>query len=359
MTFPYTFASNAPVQFTLKPTHRARDIAISFPVDVKVDGETVALTYQDGTILKARLLAPVRTSSETPRTETVESNAYFLWQRTHLPDSQWPRIIEVRVDALGGVVVVAHLQRNQPDNGRAPDFGWEISTRSSTNLLNDGEDIVVTHKTTSHTFTDGKPCKLLFDDSRYRLYHPTAPFKQRGRVEVHQEDENRLVYRYWRCTAEEKVPMQQAAWRRAEFVVAPANLAPLTATLESPHTVHVDWQLWEKLYDTGPPLNLEGQPELTELLHYHHDAIVRSMVHGDDWGNVTSYSDNESTGAVFGMNRLNHCPAIFEEAFRSGIILMRLCVCFENCALNFRRAIYSVKADVPSYLTHHSLTTTR
>lgn len=317
VTFPYTFVSNAPVQFTLRPTHRARDIATPFPVDVRLDGETVMLTYQDGTILRARLLAPVRTSSETPRTETVESNAYFLWQRTQLPDSQWPRIIEVRVDALGGVVVVAHLQRNQPDNGRTPDFGWEISTRSSHSLLSDGEDIVVTQETKSHTFADDKPCKLLFEDNRYYLHHPTASFKQRGRVEVHKEDENRLVYRYWRCTAEEKVPMQQAAWRRAEFVVTPANMAPLTATLESPHTVQVDWQLWDELYDTEQPLNLKELPELAELLCYHHDAIVRSMAHGDDWGNVTSYSDNEATGAVFGMNRLNHCPAIFEEAFRS------------------------------------------
>ena len=112
--------------------------------------------------------------------------------------------------------------------------------------------------------------------------------------------------------------MQQAAWQRAEFVLAPAALAPITATLESPHQVQIDWQAWDALYATGPPLDLSGPPELVALLRYHHDAIVRSMALGDDWGNVTGYDDGSTRGGVFGMNRLNHCPPILEEAWRSG-----------------------------------------
>ena len=41
------------------------------------------------------------------------------------------------------------------------------------------------------------------------------------------------------------------------------------------------------------------------------------MALGDDMGNVTSYTDGQNAGGVFGMNRLNHCPPIFQEAWRS------------------------------------------
>src|SRR5437879_8417968 len=42
------------------------------------------------------------------------------------------------------------------------------------------------------------------------------------------------------------------------------------------------------------------------------------MAVGDDLGNVTADMDGRLTGEVYGMNRLNHCPAIFQEAWRSG-----------------------------------------
>src|SRR5262249_56626910 len=103
-------------------------------------------------------------------------------------------------------------------------------------------------------------------------------------------DSGDLVYRYWRCTAAEKVPMQQASWRRAELVLAPSTLAPLPATLESPHEAQIDGRLWDALYDTGLALDLTGQPDLAAVLRYHHDAIARSMAVGADWATVTRYS---------------------------------------------------------------------
>jgi len=322
VTFPHTFPNEGAVQFTLQPTQLASESVPSLPVDIKfalksaqiVDDETVTISYHDGLNLKVRLLAPPRTSSATPQVEVVESNSNFLWQRVHQPDSQWTRIIEVRADVLGGVVVIAHLQRNESGDGHVPDFGWEVSTGSSSTLLRgDGGEGVQ-----SHSFVDGKTCTLFLENGGYRIYHPTAPFKRRGQAEIHEKDDKESTYRYWRCKADEQVPMQQAAWRRAEIVIAPANMATLTASLESPHVTRVDGRLWDELYGTGTPLNLKEFPELDKLLRYHRDAIVCSMAHGDDWGNVTSYSDAKTTGAIYGMNRLNHCPAIFEEGYRSG-----------------------------------------
>jgi hypothetical protein len=57
---------------------------------------------------------------------------------------------------------------------------------------------------------------------------------------------------------------------------------------------------------------------LVAVMRYHHDAIVHSAARGDDWGNVTGYNHNRPSGPVHGMNRLNHCVPIFEEAWRTG-----------------------------------------
>ncbi|MBM3459406.1 MAG: hypothetical protein FJX77_12855, partial [Armatimonadetes bacterium] len=243
-TFPYSFANGGPDRFVLKAAPAVTEKAPRLPVEVRLEGETLVVTHRDGPTLRARLTAPARTTPGEARTEVVESNAHFLWQRTHLPDSEWPRIVEVRADALGGVAVVAHLQRNLEGDGRAPDFGWEVTVEGgSGRLAAEGAG----GETPSHGFSDGRSCDFLFGGDRYRLYHPAAPLKRRGRVEVRQEA-GRPIYRYWRCTAEERVPMQQAGWQRAEFVTAPAGLARLTATLSSAHEVRVDGGLWEALY---------------------------------------------------------------------------------------------------------------
>ena len=310
VTFPYRFTGEGAVRFTLRAAPAPAEASPRLPVEVKLDGEALTVVYRDGPTLKARLMAPARTAPGETRTEVVESNAHFLWQRIHLPDSEWPRIVEVRADVLGGLVVVAHLQRNLEGDGRAPDFGWEVAVEGG-RLVTEGagRDVL------SHGFADGKPCDFLFEG--YRLYHPAAPLKRRGKAEI-QQDAGKTLYRYWRCTAEERVPMQQAAWQRAELAIAPAGLARLTAMLESPHEVRVDGGLWEALYGFEAATDLGDAPALGALSRYHRDAVVRSVAAGDDWGNVTGYADGQETGGAFGMNRLNHCPSMFEEGYRSG-----------------------------------------
>jgi len=319
VSFPYSFQDRSPVAFVFKPGHDRSPKLHPRRVEVRIEGELLQLDCPAGPRLSVRLLAPARTIDSPARVELVESNAFFVWQRFYWSDPQWPRMVEVRVDALGGVVVVGHLQRDLPGDGRAPDFGWEIETRGSPGLLQvGGKRVVPTNSPVSHFFTNGEDCAFTFGEGQWRIGHPTAPLKRRGRVEVHTHDAGRLVYRYWRCTATERVPMQQTAWHRAEFVLSPAGLAPLTATLEAPHEVQLDWQLWNELYASGPPLDLSAQPTLAELLRYHRDALLRCMAVGDDWGNVTSCTNGRSHGTVLGMNRLNHCPPMFAEAWRTG-----------------------------------------
>lgn len=317
VTFPCDFVDEGPVRFTLRSTSRTRQDPAASPMKIQVLNDRIVIHYEDGPALTAHLIAPLCNGTVQPRTETVESNSYFSWRKMFFSDSVWPCVIEVRTDALGGVALIAHLQRNLSEDGYAPEFGWQVEIEDSEGHLKQGEqETMVGAEPLVHTFSQAKPSTFVFHKGKYQIYHPAAPFKRKGQVQVYRSDDC-LVYRYLRSTGTDRVPMQQAAWRRAELVIAPVELALLTATLESPHRIEVDQALWNELYDIGPPPRLQDQPELQRLLSYHHDAIAQSIALGNDWGNITHYYDGNTSGGVFGMNRLNHCPAIFFEALRS------------------------------------------
>jgi hypothetical protein len=140
LTFPYTFRARRPVRLTLRP-EPARRAAGQFPLAIDLTAEAVTVQPPAGPRVTARVIAPPRTSGKPPRLETVERNAYYLWQRVHVPDPQWPRVIEVRADALGQVVLIARLQRNAEGDVRAPDLGWEVQfapTPSSVEFASEG-----------------------------------------------------------------------------------------------------------------------------------------------------------------------------------------------------------------------------
>jgi len=314
VTFPFTFAGGKPVRFTLTPAIKAPSGRV--PVSVGVAEDVVAVRAPGGMRLTARLLAPARTSADPPQVETVERSPHFLWRRWTFPDPRWPRVIEVRADALGTVVLVAHLQRGDAGDGYAPALGWEIDLpRGECRLVEGDRAQVLGASELSHSFANGDPCRVETGGGRWVVYHPAAPLKRRGSLTVSRGGQA-VNYRYLRCTPEDHVPLQQAAWRRAEVVISLADAAPLTAALRYPHALRVGQRVWDALYGPAPMPDLPGP--LAKCLQFHHQAIVDSALVGDDWGNVTAYDWNRPHGVPFGMNRLNHCPAIFREARRTG-----------------------------------------
>jgi len=292
VTFPFSFATTAPVTFSLRPVALAKSAARALPVTVALQDETVTLTWKNGDRVEASLLAPVRTSTAARRLEVVEDNAAYRWERWHFPDPQWPRIIELRRDALGGVVLIAHLQRNLPEDGRATDFGWEAKTRTaSVSGTSSNTPVTLKGEPFRHNFAAGANARLGLGTDGLAFYHPAATLKRRGHIAITFPEPGQLDYRYLRCTADEQVPMQPASWQRAEMVIAPSHLAQLSATLESPHQVIVPPAWWQELYgiQCAPAVALPA--ELNALVNYHRDAMVRSLAVGDDWGNVTGYAD--------------------------------------------------------------------
>ena len=269
----------------------------------------------------ACLIAPSLHSSEQAVPEVVEWGEYFCWVRLLAPDDQWPRIIEVRVDATGTVAVQAHIQRLGKGDATAPDLGWEIRGPALSENI-------------THSFSQGVPCTASGPDRSFSIGFPIAPQNRRGRVEAANENGQSTI-RYLRCTADEKVPFQESAWRRAEFVISKGGGTELDALLEPALDARVPAGAFEAAYQLTPMPDLKPWPALDELRKYTDAAIVNSMLLGDDFGNVTSFSVN-GPAAAFGMNRLNHCPAIFEEAWRTGSQALR------NTAVHWCNNLYDL-----------------
>jgi len=315
VTFPHKFADTNPVAFAFEAEKTRRAKPGRFPVTLVVDGESFTLRWKNGIKMDLKFIAPPRTSAEPPRLETVEENRFYRWQRLHFADRDWPRIMEFRFDTLGTVVAVGHLQRANTNDCYAPDIGWELLAAGKWLAAPAGG--VPRPMEGMRSFASGEDywCEL---DGRLVIYHPTAPLKRRGTVETKgSSNAGRQAYRYLRCQAGDKVPMQTMSWQRAEVVIAPTGVAHLTSSLSYPHRVQVEPRLWSELYGEQELLPRLPAP-LQKLVQYHRDAIVRSAAVGDDFGNVTGYTDGAEHGPAFGMNRLNHGAPIFRTGWYGG-----------------------------------------
>ncbi|MCC6154980.1 MAG: hypothetical protein IT367_14540, partial [Candidatus Hydrogenedentes bacterium] len=116
------------------------------------------------------------------------------------------------------------------------------------------------------------------------------------------------------CASDEKVPMQETAWRTSTIVIRPENRAPLSPMLEPTHRVQRS--------ATHEAANLALYPDLDDLREYNRNAVAQAALRGDDYGNVTSFNPG-GPASYYGMNRLNHCPPIFEESQRTGDARLR------------------------------------
>lgn len=316
VTFPYKFRDQGPISFKLVTDSAPSTDGPPFAADVDLNGDTVTIKYENGVGIRACLIAPPRISDEPAKTETIESNAYFIWKRIILPDQRFPRVIEVRADALGGVAVIAHLQRNLRRNGYAPRFGWDTEIDASSAVFQSSDvKTNVGGKAIRHRFEAGASCEMSVDGLALR--HPMASFNRRGEVKVKRAG-NKISYRYLRSEGSERIPMQESSWRKAEFTLAPVEMAPLAETLEYPHVVTPDPRLWDELYGVGTELDLSKQPELGQIVDFHKHALTRCAVLGDDWGHITEFNSDKDSGSVFGLNRLNLAIPMFEDAYRSG-----------------------------------------
>jgi len=262
--------------------------------------DAVDVTYEHGAAWSAELIAPARAGAVEPVVEIVEWGRHYRWVRLLEPDTAWPRIIEVQADSLGTVTIQAHVQRLGEGDATAPDLGWELS----------GPPLEAFD---AYRFAIGDSRPVASDDGAYAVTFPRAGFTGRGSVGPAGDGKLRFL----RCAADESVPFQQAAWRRAALVVGRAQHTDRSVLLEPAVAVHVPPEAFAAAYEIGTATDLAVWPALDELRAYTRNAVKRAVLPGDDLGNVTAFS-NGNPPSPFGMNRLNHCPAVFVEAWQTG-----------------------------------------
>jgi len=104
--------------------------------------------------------------------------------------------------------------------------------------------------------------------------------------------------------------------------IQPEGSAPLSPLLVPSHRVFIADKDYDAIYDCGHELDLRAWPELESLRTLHRQYILSSSLMGDDFGNLTGGLPG-GNASVFGMNRLNHCPSIFEEYYRCGDVRLK------------------------------------
>ena len=219
ITFPYHFSDTTPHTFALaltdaklpdsllKETTQIDDgvLLLTTQGDIFVSGYEVTFSNTGGTLWSASLVAPELVATSAPHLDIVEQGAHYLWVRLLVPDSTWPRIMELQMDSVGGIAVRAHVQRLLPGNDTAPDLGWEIT----------GLNVPDTAR---YAFSEenSEPFFIATDDAIIRF--PRAHKEKRGHVKV---ADNTISF--LRCGASEGVAFQETAWRSAALALTPTR----------------------------------------------------------------------------------------------------------------------------------------
>ena len=329
VTFPWEFSGTEEIVFSLRlelpATPCGENLTKSLddvPDNLEISIGETTLTFHKGTLMLSSEnkvqwmctpIVPARSKGTNAKLEWIERGRYYIWFRLFLYDDAWPRVLEVRADALGTVAVIAHLQ-NRADTedivAMAPPFGWEIESAHECRVQRP-RDTVGTFPY-EHTLDKGEPIHVEMGDSLLSL--PAAPYTRRGSVTVSKRGSGSCIT-YYRCRKGETIPHQVAAWRQAGLVISPAGQASWNHLYQPAHRVSIQPKYFNSLYAMDEQKELACWPVLDAIERYHRDAIVRSAAVGDDFGNVTAYTDG-GEAPLYGMNRLNHCPAIFEDAYR-------------------------------------------
>ena len=324
VTFDFVFTDTLPKRFTLRLTERqSEDSPVRFQcptpdnpctevvfrgTGIQLTPDGVSLSYPEGVQWEGRFIGPARVSTELPVAELVESNPYYCWLRLLVPDPVWPRIFEVRIDALGKAAVQAHIQRRESGDATAPDLGWEIR----------GPLFMAPCE---HSFCDGESFEMKTSTGAHLLEFPDAHCLRRGGVSI-TNTEHAGIALYLRCSSDENVPFQSMAWRNAAFAVGPSECGPLTPLLEASTEVDIPADAYSAAYGVAGAPDLSLWPVLDDLVQYTRDAVVASVRLGDDFGNVTQFVPG-APAPYSGMNRLNHAPPIFEDAWRTNCRALR------------------------------------
>ncbi|OIO92643.1 MAG: hypothetical protein AUJ92_13775 [Armatimonadetes bacterium CG2_30_59_28] len=324
LSFPVNLAAKSSRAFTYKPTGKAarlpalaqlddRSATIQTDAfDLQFDDENWRVTSKSGTELASiDPFGPQLVAGRPPTITVIENGPFFVWLRWRQDGSDYSREVDIQADRLGRVRLAQRIVRHLKDNGWTPDFGFEFSATAVKPLSLPEKTL---HFLTLPIAGPISKCPELVaalelaNGAPLSMVNPLALRQHRGTLETSRSGDTTTV-RFSRVEPVVKemdnLLLQEGMWRTIEVVLQPAPPESLAASVDSPLRAKVDWQLYNQVYRTGPPLKLKS-PVLKDMVEKYVTTLQALSMHGDDWGSLG------------GLERYNHCQYIWEDYFRTG-----------------------------------------
>lgn len=303
----------------------------------------------DNDLLLARIVRfGPETAATEPRVRVLEGGPFFVWLRYDLVGDPWVSQWDVQVFRTGELRLTHRIQAKLPGDHWTPDFGWKVTAPGAhSSTLPDMPARMLGRDPNSH-FADEGNADLVAeitprDGEPVCVANPLALRQNRGTFEVTQSTEAVIVRSNRNEPVEniatEGLMIQEGAWRFSELAIAAVGRAKFAARLDAPVYGHADWQAYDAVYRTGPPLLVE-HPVLRDCVGKMRFALCAMQMKGDDLGSMPwRWSPRQSAPDYRSPVRLNHVLYVWEDWFRGGDPALRT-VAHDWCRNYFDLGMY-------------------
>jgi hypothetical protein len=285
---------------------------------LRLDDDSVRIqSAADGTdqaVLRA--FGPALTASQAPTLEVIENGPLVAWLRWRQDGADFSREVDVQVDSLGRIRLVQRLLRHLKGNAVAPDFGFELTAPGATPERLPAAPVRFLALPLAEPLVRHPELLValrLANGARVALTNPLALLQHRGSIAA-QSTATALGVRFSRLEPVAKesddLLLQEGAWQTLDLILQPGSPDELASAVDCPLVATADWQAFDAVYRSGPPLKVT-HPILQRLTERYVTALQGVALKGDD------------LGSFGGLERYNHTAYLWDDWFRTGDARLR------------------------------------
>ncbi len=257
----------------------------------------------------------------------LEDGPQYTWLRFREDGEEWSQEIDVEISRIGEIKLTHRIQAHPEGDHWTPDFGFDVTAPGADG--NPREPVHFMQYDTSASFADHPEVLSeirLSDGTVVSVANPLTFRQNRGTLEV--DEVGGITLRSNRNEPVEDLEseglmIQEGSWRFSELVIAPVERGALAAALDDPVYAHADWRLYDAVYGTGHPLEVD-HPVLRDSVEKMVYALQDMQMKGDDLGSMPWSWDPARTSPDYTSSvRLNHSLYVWEDWFRGGDARLR------------------------------------
>ncbi|MFO8082330.1 MAG: hypothetical protein R6V07_18770, partial [Armatimonadota bacterium] len=257
----------------------------------------------------------------------LEDGPQYTWLRFREDGEEWSQEIDVEISRIGEIKLTHRIQAHPEGDHWTPDFGFDVTAPGADGTPR--EPVHFMQYDTSASFADHPEVLSeirLSDGTVVTVANPLTFRQNRGTLEV--DEVGGITLRSNRNEPVEDLEseglmIQEGSWRFSELVIAPVERGALAAALDDPVYAHADWRLYDAVYGTGHPLEVD-HPVLRDSVEKMVYALQDMQMKGDDLGSMPWSWDPARTSPDYTSSvRLNHSLYVWEDWLRGGDARLR------------------------------------